>query len=146
MLQGTLGLTKGVRPRYTGTVVPCLAAIVMVAVLLIPSWMKNRAVVESTPGDRKAKLVSIKARNVDIAQILHSFADQIEARLLLDRNIRGKISIEAQNSDFTEVMDNLCTAFNCQWKLSQGSGLSLVVRPRISEPVGKLKNGPLDPD
>ena len=71
--------------------------------------------------------MTLSGRNLDVRKILQSFADQAGARLELGSGVHGTLSIEARRSDLGEVMDNLCTALRCQWKLKKSPTRVLVV-------------------
>jgi type II secretory pathway component GspD/PulD (secretin) len=100
-------------------------------VLLMSFRAQSNSSQKESSQDSKARVVSIKVRDAEVSDVLHSFADQIGARLVLDQRIQGKISIEAKDSELSEVMDNLCTALKCQWRLSHEDGWVLSVQHLI---------------
>ena len=116
---------------------PNLSALKLVAVILLAGVSVAPAAGPAIKKDLAQSVweqpITIKARNEDIAKILRSFATQVGAQLVLDENIQGRLSIEAKDSKLGEVMDNLCTAFQCEWHISKGKELSLVVRQHLKE-------------
>lgn len=65
-----------------------------------------------------AALVSIRVRNADVREVLRTFAHQIGARLALDPSIRGTLSIRAHRSDLSDVMNDVCEVYSCEWSHS----------------------------
>ena len=113
-----------------------VAVVLLVIVIILSAggfgWL-NRPSLQEEVAASSAKTVSIQARNVDVRDVLRSFAEQIGARLVLEGGISGKISIEANESRLEDVMDNLCTAFSCEWSISgDDSSPRLVVRASSS--------------
>jgi hypothetical protein len=73
--------------------------------------------------------VSIKARDLEIKEVLRSFAQQIGAVLALDPAVQGrKISIQTDQAKLEHVMNDLCVAIKCEWTLSDGEPRALFVR------------------
>ncbi len=104
------------------------------ALLLVPLgslWMTTPRESPAPPPAFQAEAVprqvTISARDRRVEEILHSFADQIGARLVLEGDFQGRMSIEARESDLDEVMENLCTALECQWLILDKPTPSLVV-------------------
>lgn len=124
-------ITKEVKYRLLG-VLACLPVLVTAVLLLSPAWMKGSdgAKESRAPAPKQSPLVSIKARDMEVSEVLRAFSDQVGAQLILDARVQGRISIEAKNSDLREVMENLCTALKCQWRLFDDHGLNLVVQPQ----------------
>lgn len=75
--------------------------------------------------------ITLAARDADLREVLGSVAAQAGATLDLAPAIRGRISIEAEQSPIEPLMDDLCEAFYCDWRLTWWTApRRLVVRPK----------------
>jgi type II secretory pathway component GspD/PulD (secretin) len=83
----------------------------------------------ATPAAESAKprRVTINGRDLDVRVVLRSLARQIGSQLALDPAVHGKLSIDAREADFKDLMENLCTALRCEWKLERKPALTLSV-------------------
>lgn len=92
-----------------------------------PSSQNRRVSVAGRESDAQPVLVNLSARDQEVQEILRSLADQANARLVLKSPVKRKISIQAQDSDLSEVMDNLCMALRCTWSFSRAPERALTV-------------------
>lgn len=108
---------------------PVFSVLVVVLPILAGGslWMRSLAGSPS-PKPEKPHLVSIRVRDANVQDVLTSFADQVEAKLVVDPGIQGKLSIQAEKSDLGEVMNDLCTVYECDWKLSPSPHVLTVTR------------------
>jgi hypothetical protein len=86
----------------------------------------------------RAPRVNLSGRDQDVRQVLKSLASQIGGELKADPAIRGKLAIKAQDADFRDLMDNLCTALRCEWRVQKNPKLTLMVTRRPSRQFADL--------
>jgi type II secretory pathway component GspD/PulD (secretin) len=108
-----------------------LSALLFIVVAAVSFWAGRQSRPSSsmsTGGGERTLQVSIEARDVDVTEVLRSFARQVGAELAIDSSIHGNISIKAENSNLTEVMNDLCLVHQCQWTLSKKADLLTVTK------------------
>ena len=88
---------------------------------------------ERRPSGSRPKVVSYSGQDVELGEVLRSFADQIGAELDLDPGVRGRISLDLRRARFEAAMTDLCTAFRCTWALAEAPERRLTVRPKPAE-------------
>lgn len=127
------------RERQAGKTLVWVAAVSVLLILFIFLVMNRLTVLQPPPmaavravKNEQPPRVSISGRDLDVRVVLRSLADQIGSHLVLDEAVHGKLSINAREADFNDLMENLCTAFHCSWKLEQNSTLTL----RITRQTG----------
>jgi hypothetical protein len=83
---------------------------------------------EPTPGAEHPLVVSFAGRDVELANVLQSFAQQVDAELALSPEVHGQLSLQLSRARLESAMNDLCTAYSCTWALND-EPRQLVVRP-----------------
>ncbi len=79
-------------------------------------------------------IVEVEVRNAPLQEILQSCARQVGAALVLDKNLRGNLSI-SDRGKLSGIMNGICEAFNCTWTIVDGNPPALLVRPKAMAPA-----------
>jgi len=89
--------------------------------------------------------VTIDVHDADLRRVLVTLADQIGGRAGLPTwSLDKKITLAAQNSPLSEVMDDLCTTIGCRWKVAMRNGKPLLSIARGTQVYGtEIKVVPL---
>jgi len=98
------------------TFIGCLLFVALPGLRSSLPWLGRPA--PALPEAKPSFLVSIKARNANVQEVLRTFAGQIGAKLSLDPSIRGRLSIQVRQSELTDVMNDLCQVYSCEWSHS----------------------------
>jgi type II secretory pathway component GspD/PulD (secretin) len=121
------------------------AAVLAAAVAGAAAWQiapRGSAVPEpnSAPATEQPR-ITLRARNVEVGDVLRSVAAQAGAAPSIDPHLVGKLSLETQGTPLSALMSDLCTAFSCTWEVVRQPRRTLVVRmsapprPEVAKPT-----------
>lgn len=114
---------------YLLLVVSVLSIALLVAIIVC-------AVIYPSAATPPEKLVTIRANNARLGSVLHEIAH--DSGLTLETNaIPGdaRVTIHVQDARLDPLMADLCTAYNCTWRVENGR---LVVRMPTLTPIKPL--------
>jgi hypothetical protein len=95
--------------------------------------VEGTAAAQESVRQERPLVVSFTGRDVEVADVFQSFARQVEAELDLDPAVQGQLSLNLRRARLKSAMDDLCTAFSCDWALNDEPAPLLVVRPKSSK-------------
>ncbi len=81
-----------------------------------PLQVPKPAAPEVRPGDP----VDLKIADGDVHGLLRTLANLLDADLVLDPAVQGKVTITASGLPLQRVLDNLCQQVHCAWILGGG--------------------------
>ena len=70
------------------------------------------------PSDR----VDLKVAGADCRELLRTIANLLDAELVLDPAVAGKVTVDAAGKPLQQVLDSLCRQAHCAWSLAGGDG------------------------
>lgn len=81
--------------------------------------------------------LNLKVKEEDIQKILIDCAGQIGAKPAIDNSIQGRLSLDMEGASINDAMGAICSAFECEWKLSTSKPVFLIVtRKNLGRQVG----------
>ena len=94
------------------------ASLASTLVVLLVCAMATALASQSTPQIDLAEAISLELVEADVVEVLTTVAQMLGASARIDPRINGTISMATKTSSIEAVLDGICKAKGCSWKLT----------------------------